>query len=84
MLGPTRNKIIFIPAILMICVILIYALLNPLDNSNTIGEFYKSNPHAGPDAEYWGSGGSYFRWQSRQPENGDLPDLNIFNVHSAI
>jgi|TARA_B110000914_G_scaffold211318_1_gene211287 pimeloyl-ACP methyl ester carboxylesterase len=62
----------------VICVIFIYGLLNPLDNSKTIGEFYKSNPHAGPDAKSWGSGGSYFRWQSRQPENSDLPDLNIF------
>ncbi|MDC0088462.1 alpha/beta hydrolase [Porticoccaceae bacterium] len=56
----------------------IYALWNPLDNSSNIGEFYNSNPDAGPDAESWGRGGSYFPWQSNQPENSQLPEINIF------
>jgi len=64
--------------------IAIYSVLNPLDSSSNIGEFYSSNPDAGPDAELWGRGGSYFRWQSSQPENSQLPELNIFTVLSAI
>ena len=54
------------------------AVLKPLDNSTNIGEFYDDNPDAGPDAEAWGRGGSYFQWQSDQPENSQFPSLNIF------
>ena len=54
------------------------AVLKPLDNSTNIGEFYDDNPDAGPDAEAWGRGGSYFQWQSDQPENSQFPALNIF------
>ena len=66
------------PLIPIVCAILIYAFLNPLDKSSTIGEFYEKNPNAGPNAELWGAGGSYFRWQSRQRENGHWPDVKIF------
>ena len=76
-----RNRIIkitFIPLIVIALSIVIYVLSNPLDNSGHIGDFYSSNPDAGPDAELWGRGGSYFPWQSNQPENSQLPELNIF------
>jgi pimeloyl-ACP methyl ester carboxylesterase len=78
MLSSIRNKIILMPLIPIVCAILIYAFLNPLDKSSTIGEFYEKNPNAGPNAELWGAGGSYFRWQSRQRENGHWPDVKIF------
>ena len=71
-------KAIVIPFIVIVLSMVIYSLWNPLDNSNTIGEFYNSHPDAGPDAELWGRGGSYFRWQSSLPENSQLPELNIF------
>ena len=58
--------------------LVIYSLRNPLDNSSNIGEFYTSNPDAGPDAELWGRGGSYFSWRSSEPENSQWPELNIF------
>ena len=58
--------------------ITIYSLSNPLDNSSNVGEFYNTNPDVGPDAELWGRGGSYFRWQSSQAENSQFPELNIF------
>lgn len=58
--------------------ITIYSLSNPLDNSSNVGEFYNTNPDVGPDAELWGRGGSYFRWQSSQTENSQFPELNIF------
>ena len=78
MLSFIRNKIIAIPLTLIACAILIYTFLYPLDTSKTIDEFYKKNSNIGPDAELWGTGGSYFRWQSIQPENSDFPDINIF------
>ncbi len=58
--------------------ILVYSLRNPLDTSSTVAEFYRRNPDAGPDAELWGRGGSYFHWQSCQSENRQWPELNIF------
>jgi len=69
---------IVISVIVIVFSLVIYSLWNPLDNSSNIGEFYSSNPDAGPDAELWGRGGSYFRWQSSQTENSQLPELNIF------
>ena len=60
-----RNRIIkitFIPLIVIALSMVIYVLSNPLDNSSNIGDFYSSNPDAGPDAELWGRGGSYFPW----------------------
>ena len=71
-------KAIVIPFIVIVLSMVIYSLWNPLDNSNTIGEFYNSHPDAGPDAESWGRGGSYFLWKSSLPENSQLPELNIF------
>jgi hypothetical protein len=62
-----RHAIIQVIAIVFFAIfisMLIISFLNPLDNSKNIGEFYSSNPQAGPDAELWGRGGSYFRWQS--------------------
>jgi len=49
-----------------------------LANSSNIGEFNTSKPDAGPDAELWGRGGSYFSWRSSEPENSQWPELNIF------
>jgi hypothetical protein len=49
-----RNRIIkitFIPLIVIALSMVIYVLSNPLDNSSNIGDFYSSNPDAGPDAE---------------------------------
>ena len=74
----TRFKAIAISFIVIGFSIVIYSLWNPLDDSSDIGEFYSSNPDAGPDAELWGRGGSYFRWQSKQPENSQFPELNVF------
>ncbi|MEZ7942512.1 MAG: alpha/beta fold hydrolase, partial [Halioglobus sp.] len=71
-------KAIVIPFIVIVLSMVIYSLWNPLDNSNTIGEFYNSHPDAGPDAESWGRGGSYFRWRSSLSENSQWPELNIF------
>ena len=76
-----RHTSVKVIALLFITIVLTFALvslLNPLDTSSNIGEFYTSNPDAGPDAESWGRGGSYFRWQSSQPENSQQPKLNIF------
>ena len=78
---PSMNTIVISFSAIFLAVVLsaaIYALWNPLDNSSNIGEFYNSNPDAGPDAESWGRGGSYFPWQSNQPENSQLPEINIF------
>ena len=74
----TSVKVIAISFVAIIFSIAIYSLLNPVDNSSNIGEFYSSNPDAGPDAESWGRGGSYFRWRSSEPENSQWPELNIF------
>jgi pimeloyl-ACP methyl ester carboxylesterase len=74
----TRIRAIAILFIAIVFSITIYTFWNPLDNSRNIGEFYSSNPNAGPDAELWGRGGSYFPWQSSQLENSQLPELNIF------
>jgi pimeloyl-ACP methyl ester carboxylesterase len=78
MLRRTSVKVIAIAFIAIAISIAIYSLLNPLDNSSDLAEFYNNNPDSGPDAELWGRGGLYFRWQSGQPENSQWPELNIF------
>ena len=71
-------KIIIIPLIVSVFSFIIYPFWYPLDNSRSIGEFFKSNPDAGPEAEVWGSGGSYFGWQSSLSENRKFPKVNVF------
>jgi pimeloyl-ACP methyl ester carboxylesterase len=64
--------------IIIIFLLFIYLLFNPLDKSSNARDFYKRNLGIGPDAALWSSGGLYFRWQSNNPENNNLPKLNIF------
>jgi hypothetical protein len=53
--------LVIIVKALMLIWLLIW-LINTLDKSKNIEDFFTSNPGIGSDAISWGRGGSFFRW----------------------
>ena len=73
-----RAKTILVALVIIVLVLILNWLINPLDKSKNIEDFFTSNPGIGSDAVSWGLGGSFFRWQSEKTQNSHLPKLNIF------
>lgn len=73
-----RAKTILVALVIIVLVLILNWLINPLDKSKNIEDFFTSNPGIGSDAVSWGLGGSFFRWQSEQSQKSHLPKLNIF------
>ena len=72
------TKTILMVLVIIVLALMLFRMINPLDKSKNIEEFFANNPGIGSDAISWGRGGSFFRWQSEKTQNSHLPKLNIF------
>jgi hypothetical protein len=57
-----RAKTVLMALVIIVKALMLIWLINTLDKSKNIEDFFTSNPGIGSDAISWGRGGSFFRW----------------------
>ena len=68
----SKRVIFTVVVALPFLLLLVFLVLNPLDQSTSSQEFYAALKDPPPEAAAWSAGGSYFSWSSSLPDNIDL------------